>query len=476
MVLIPLHVLAFLALYVSSVHVVKREILLTHGRDGRLLLREAVRELHPYMCAPDRGGIPGQVELFARRHAGLELHVYGRDGRPLSEPHRSAPEVAAFIASGEDERFTVVEGADRVILSGLARIRAEDSCQECHGAGEQLGAATMRLDLTAEVGTAEAHLRRTLGLLIAGWVVLVAGFNLGLAWWTRRSLAQIGEAGASAAAAGASAGVPRALLDPVAAEIYASLRRLVEERRRQDEAVADRLQHTDRLASLGELAAGLAHEIKNPLAGVRGVIELLRDDTQDAKKRELYSDIVAELDRVNGTIHSLLHFARPAPPDRQAIDVAELLESSLQLLRPSLAQRGIALSLEVADGVGAFPLDRGQIRQVVTNLVANAAEAIQRNGTIAVRASRFPDGGGLIVSVRDDGPGIAPEVRGKIFEPFFTTKFSGTGLGLAVVRSLVERHGGRVEVQSELGQGSTFFVILPAPDEVPAGPGPAGED
>jgi len=258
-----------------------------------------------------------------------------------------------------------------------------------------------------------------------------------------------------------SDGASGLVLDPVSAELYESLQGLIEGQRSREAEVSSRLRRAEHMASLGELAAGLAHEIKNPLAGIRGVIELLRDESQDESQRNLFEQIVTELDRINRTIHSLLSFARPSLPNRVPTDIAELIEDSLRLIRPNLRKQNIMLEVEVAPDVTRFRLDATHIRHVLVNLVKNAADAIENDGKILVRAITSPDGNDLFISVTDDGPGIPTHLHDKIFEPFYSTKFTGTGLGLAVVDSLVSRSGGVIELISEPGRGATFFVLLP---------------
>jgi PAS domain S-box-containing protein len=249
-----------------------------------------------------------------------------------------------------------------------------------------------------------------------------------------------------------------------------SERRRAEEEKRTLEA---QLQQAQKMEAMGSMAAGLAHEIKNPLAGIQGTLELLRDEAEDEVK-DLYDQMLAELKRVNETIHSLLGFARPRKPKRVNVDMMTLLEDTVRLLRPGFEQRGISVDVSVAPEVGTFRLDRDQIRQVLLNLVNNAADAIDRNGHIDVRALGAPVEGGLVITVQDDGPGVAEENLDRVFEPFFTTRFSGTGLGLAMARSLVEQHGGRLEVSSQLGSGTTFSILLP--DMQPSTePAPGGE-
>jgi signal transduction histidine kinase len=323
----------------------------------------------------------------------------------------------------------------------------------------------MRLDLTEQVAAAQSRVGRHLALLIIAWAALVVITNVIAARFARRSVARLhAGVGATGDPAAAESRMGQLLLDPVSARLYESLRDVLERQQQRDVELSSRLHHTERLASLGQLAAGLAHEIKNPLAGIHGVLELLRDEENDSDRRNLYREMLDELDRVNGTIQALLGFARPSPPRRVPTAIAELIGGIAKLMRPGLSKKGIVLETTVAPEVTTFPLDPDQIRQVVVNLVGNAADAIEENGTIAIRATTFPDGSGLILAVEDDGPGIPEERRQEIFEPFYSTKFSGTGLGLAVARSLVVKHGGELQVESREGRGSVFFALFPDPE------------
>ena len=462
MILIPVHLVAFMVLYLGLVRVMRSEMLRTHSAGARVLLTEAVHTLHPLMCSKDHSVIPVSVGEFARSHELLDFRMYRSDGSLMGSPGHPVPQIREFLESSDEDRFHFVDKGDVLALSGILRIRAEGDCTTCHQQGVELGAAAMEMDLTPEVAAAHDRLEKNLMILIAGWVLMVGMVNLGVGIWTRRSLAHV-RALEEQASSGVVSDRPRAgaFLDPVAAELYRSLSEVLRRRQEEKSAVDDRFHNAERLASLGRLAAGLAHEIKNPLAGIRGVMELMRDDADDPEQRELFVQVVNELDRVDEIIHLLLSFARPVPPKREEIDVGRLLEDSVHLMRPALAKKSISVEIELSGDVGRFSLDPSQMRHVITNLVANAADAIEADGSIVVRASIFPDGGGLILSVEDDGPGIPGKNLVDIFEPFFTTKFTGTGLGLPVVRSLVVRHGGRVEVESEVGRGTTFFVLLP---------------
>jgi two-component system, sporulation sensor kinase E len=177
-----------------------------------------------------------------------------------------------------------------------------------------------------------------------------------------------------------------------------------------------------------------------------------------------------ELKRVNGILQQLLESGRPAPLRTVPTDLGKLLADTAELMGPSLRRHRVELKIEIAEGLPEARLDAAKIRQVLVNLIQNAAEAMKSGGHVSVRASRFPEGGGVVIAVVDDGPGMTESVRERIFQPFFTTKFTGTGLGLAITRSLVEQHGGRIDVDSELGRGTTFFVMLPDRDAPPPAP------
>ncbi len=209
------------------------------------------------------------------------------------------------------------------------------------------------------------------------------------------------------------------------------------------------------------MAAGLAHEIKNPLAGIQGALEIMNQDAaEDDPNKELYDEMLKELSRVNVTLQTLLQSARPAPARLATTEIRPLIDDLRRLMEPGLRRQNIQLTAELAQRRNAGQGRRGQ---AATGSHQPGAERRRSDG--GWRRDRhpgqpFPDGG-LILAVQDNGPGISEEQQRKVFEPFFTTKFSGTGLGLAISRSLVEQHGGTLEVQSSPGEGTTFYILLP---------------
>jgi len=241
------------------------------------------------------------------------------------------------------------------------------------------------------------------------------------------------------------------------------------ELRQMEEAV----RRADRLAVVGGLAAGLAHEIRNPLASMCGSIEVLgASPGLDGKERQLMNVVRGEAERLEALVREFLSFARPTSPTFEALDGARVISETVELFRREIAERGIDLVLRAETPVWVRA-DPGQLRQVLWNLLGNAAEATAAGGRVEVRIHRQAGEG--VLEVTDSGHGIAEQDLERIFDPFFTTKERGTGLGLAIVHRIVEAHSGHLSVWSEVGVGSTFRIALPiaAPAEAQA-PGAVG--
>lgn len=228
-------------------------------------------------------------------------------------------------------------------------------------------------------------------------------------------------------------------------------------------AMEDAVQRTERLADLGRVAAGLAHELRNPLASMSGSIELLRDAAPAGEDdRRLMDIVLREAERLNALVSEFLQFARPPPLRRAPADLAVLLAETLNVFRHDPGAAGVALEEDLAPAPA--DCDAAQVRQVAWNLLLNAAQALSGAGRGGrIRVSCRPEGEEAVLVVEDDGPGIAPSERERIFLPFHTTRERGTGLGLATVHRIVDAHGGRVTVESRVGEGARFTVRLPAP-------------
>ncbi|HJS99768.1 MAG TPA: ATP-binding protein [Terriglobales bacterium] len=240
-------------------------------------------------------------------------------------------------------------------------------------------------------------------------------------------------------------------------EMVRQLRESRDEIQRLHQTQMSRAEH---LATLGELAAGLAHEIRNPLAGIAGVIEIIgRDLPATSPARAVVKEVRQEVMQINRIVSDLLECARPKPPETRLADINATVEHAVLFAR----QQALSQSIDIEFRPGPLPLevehDSNQVNQVLLNLLLNSIQSMERSGKITVAVERH--NGVAAIAVTDTGRGIRPEHLPHIFRPFYTTKGNGTGLGLSLARRIVEEHGGRIEVSSTLGHGSTFTVFLP---------------
>ncbi len=223
----------------------------------------------------------------------------------------------------------------------------------------------------------------------------------------------------------------------------------------------EQLRVADRLSALGELSAGMAHEIRNPLGSIRGAAEILKDDyAPGAPKHEFVQILLKETERLNRIVQEFLGFARPKQPEFQQADLNEAIDSVLTLTAQEAKKTGVRVEKRLDSSIGKRSLDAGLLKQAFLNLVLNAIQAMPQGGILTVESvlrDRF-----IEITVSDTGIGIPGEERKKLFSPFFTTKKDGTGLGLAITYRIVQNHKGEISVASEPGKGSTFTVKLPA--------------
>jgi len=249
----------------------------------------------------------------------------------------------------------------------------------------------------------------------------------------------------------------------------------VEQKTRELKRAHDHVLHVEKMASIGKMAAVVAHEVNNPLSGILTYAKLLRKwvasgQVGQEKREEAMGclDLIAtESRRCGDLVKNLLTLSRSAPMNIEHTDLRTVIDRCLLLVRHQLELGGIHLELNIAQDMPRVPCDPAQIEQVLLALIMNAIDAMPRGGNIWLQTRLSDDESEIEIRVRDDGAGIAPDVLPQIFEPFLTTKESGhgVGLGLAISRGIVERHKGHIEVQSELGRGTTFTVTLPAQEK-----------
>jgi two-component system NtrC family sensor kinase len=244
----------------------------------------------------------------------------------------------------------------------------------------------------------------------------------------------------------------------------------VDQKTRELKRAHEHMLHVEKMATMGKMAAVVAHEINNPLSGILTYAKLVRKwiergEAQGAKKTdsEQCLNLIAEESRRCGElVKNLLTFSHTSPMNRQSTDIKTVVDRSVRLLAPQMKMKGVEVHTDLPEDLPRVQCDPGQIEQVVLALSMNALDAMPHGGNLWV-ATRACADSGVEVEVRDDGSGIPADILPRIFEPFLTTKEGGksVGLGLAVSQNIIDRHGGKIEVQSKQGKGTTFTVTLP---------------
>lgn len=228
----------------------------------------------------------------------------------------------------------------------------------------------------------------------------------------------------------------------------------------QLQASFEQLRRADRLSALGELSAGLAHEIRNPLGSIEGAMQILCRPELPAETRQEFGDLgQKEVNRLKGLLTNFLDFARPQTPRRSPTEPLQLLESVGRLAAETAKMSGVQVRIESADGLPAVALDPEQMKQVLLNLVINAIQAMPAGGEVMLRTLSKTDA--VILEVQDEGTGIPPEDLERVFNPFVTTRPGGTGLGLSIAYQIVGQHGGHIAAHRNPERGMTFTVTLP---------------
>ncbi|HEX5855754.1 MAG TPA: ATP-binding protein, partial [Thermoanaerobaculia bacterium] len=250
------------------------------------------------------------------------------------------------------------------------------------------------------------------------------------------------------------------------------LERQVEDRTAALKSAQEVLARSEKLASLGQLSASIAHEINNPLAGIltfaRLMTRMLESGPPDVATRAVclknLSLVQRETERCTVIVRNLLDFARARPLDLRIIDPTRALEEALSLAQHKMQLQGITVVKKLED-TGAVNADFGQLRQAFMNILLNACDAMPQGGTLTLNTHFYSGSREVDISVADTGAGIPPELVSRIFDPFFTTKEKGTGLGLSVVYGIVEKHGGSMQVESRVGKGTTMTIRLPLAED-----------
>lgn len=351
-------------------------------------------------------------------------------------------------------------------------IKNEDSCRECHVTKSNV-IGIFELCLSMRKTDRKIADNRRFLILSAVVTILFVGFILSafMTLQVNRPIGKLVEVMHQAEEGNmdARADVQRDdELGRVANSFNAMIKRLDETQKQVERYHTDQLIRADRLATIGELAAGVAHEIKNPLAGISGAIQVLSDDFDPKDPRRIITEqIIKQTERMDKTIRDLLNFAQPLEAELALISVQDVLDQSLFICLPNPRSSGIEVQRDYAPGVPEILMDAKHLQQVFINVILNAVQAMSQGGSLklSTRLHRREDTPGspqyVRVSVEDNGPGIPPGSADKIFNPFYTTKTEGTGLGLSITRRILEMHRAFISYKSDGGKGTVFNIDLP---------------
>lgn len=234
------------------------------------------------------------------------------------------------------------------------------------------------------------------------------------------------------------------------------------ERKRREELkkAQEELVQANKYKVIGELAAGIAHEIRNPLGSIQGSLEILRKDYQpEDSKYEFLNILLKEVKRLNKVITDFLNYAKPALPNLIDTDINQLISETVLILSPQAVKKEVSLKTELEKNLPRIKTDPSQLKQAFINLILNSLEAIEDKGEITISAHQ--DKNRLKIVFQDNGKGMSEETKSKIFTPFFSTKEGGTGLGLGIVERIIQNHKGEIKVESTLRKGTIFTLSFP---------------
>lgn len=473
-VLLPvilIHVVVFGGLYFLLYQLVKKEIEESYKVGGEILLEEIVERFEGAMTRQHTADLERRMRRYAQPGR-YDLNLFdskkklvATSGGDVTPAVDAELDLALSPSSSRASSVTAwyVQDQKGFRLDGVRPVPNRVSCHGCHSPEvARLGAIHMSIDLTHVMTATRQRLLFRIGILLVAWAALAFVMARLRDVVIGRPMARIENVIRSIYFPRRNRDATRDL-ESLSERVNRAIWLLLDEKKRQDATYRQHFARAEQMAALGELAAGLTHEIRNPLASISSALQLMRSDESDpqSERGRLLDEMLTELDRVSKTLAGLLGLARPQTPQKQSTDLAALTRDIVRLFERRLHGRHVRVSVETPDPLPALQVDRGQITQLVLNLLTNAEQAVKDGGSIEVRLAPFPDGEGVILSVADDGAGVPADQLEKIWEPFYTTKEKGTGLGLAVCRQIVESHGGTITVESAPGEGARFLVLLP---------------
>ena len=454
----------------------ERAQLITSAREGsELMLQTIERSIYNSMRIGNTEETQSILEMVAQSQKLLAVRIFHPHGIVLKSSNPF--EIGSPVNSDDyqlylNNRYEGITYADQhgEVLRMIKPIYNSAQCHTCHGSKTKVIGV---LDLNYSLAETKQRMFEVTRLLLFSTVATILFLSGAIAFvmfrLVRTPLNNITEKMAKVEEGDLSVRIvnaPKDEMGKLARSFNSMIERLESAKKELDVYHFNQMERADRLASIGEMAAGIAHEVKNPLTGIASAVTIINDDFESSDPRkEILTEVLEQVKRLDKTVNDLLFFGKPTEPEPVCTNLNAVLRKTLLFASQHRSSNArIEKVLELQDDLPPVYVDPKQVQQVFLNLILNAIQAMQDGGTLTISSSLFENESGKWVSVAiaDTGKGIPEQILGKIFTPFFTTKAQGTGLGLAICHKLVTQQGGVIRVESEDGKGTMFHIDLPA--------------
>jgi len=405
-----------------------------------------------------------KIRIFSPQGKILRSTQQDEAGAPLEGPIQDR--LAEFLSRNIPSEISMVKV--KSLAQSFSLIENKKECLTCHAASDKI---TGILEVEVDNSEAESMLRKNQwkGIALALGSLSILTFVI-LRLFERIINSPISQLQKQLESyqVGRLAPLPAAVkndeIGSLVQSFHLMVTRLEDAHRKIQELYNERIQKAEHLASFGELAAGLLHDIKNPLSGIRGAVEIINQKTTPSNpQKEIFGEVLVQIDKIITILQNALDYAKPSAANFRFVNPNVCAENAIRLARTQMNGKEITFCFEGLGPRSQVYLDPDKILDVLLNLILNSISAIQKKGQIEIRMQQGPDRR-LQIQVSDDGHGIPAAHRDQIFNPFFSTKKGGTGLGLSISKKIIETHGGSIRVESQVGKGTTFFIeILPSP-------------
>ena len=441
---------------------------------SQLLLNTIERSIFNSMRVGNTEDVSVILQMVGRTHKLAAVRIFHPQGIVLksANPNEVGKPVNAgdynLFINNKQEGVYDVPGIGQVL--GLIRpIYNQEQCHICHGHQPHILGV---LDINYSLVETKKKILKTTQIFVVSTIIIILFLSVTISLLmirlVRRPLKALADNMARVERGDLSVRMQARRMDEVGLLIVnfdSMVEKLDRAKKELEQIHFGQMERADRLASMGEMAAGLAHEIKNPLTGIAAAITIIHEDFEATDPRkEIVNEVLEQIKRLDKTVNDLLFFGKPAPPEPTYADVNDILRKTLWFAAQHRGGKNIEKKLELQEGLPLVYVDPKQIHQVFLNLTLNAVQAMPGGGTLSIRTDRVNRGDGvwIRIGISDTGPGIPQQILDKIFTPFFTTKAKGTGLGLAICHKLITQHHGNITVRSEDGTGTEFVIFLPA--------------